>query len=202
MKEIKGIAPIIAATFNEQGEVDYEDLYNLVKHLIKGGCHAVTLFGIAGEYYKLSDNERAEMTKVVVKSCRDNGGTSIISVTDHSTELAVKQAKFYEEAGADCLMLLPPFFLKPGANYIYEHMKAVANAVKIPVMAQYAPEQTGVAIAPEVFCKLRKECPNIIYYKIECKPAGPYITNLMNLTDGEMKIFVGNAGFQLIECMD
>lgn len=40
------------------------------------------------------------------------------------------------------------------------------------------------------------------YYKIECKPAGPYVTNLMKLTDGKMKIFVGNAGFQLIECMD
>ena len=99
-------------------------------------------------------------------------------------------------------MLLPPFFLKPGAKYLYEHMKAIANAVKIPIMAQYAPEQTGVAIPPETFCRLEKECPNMIYYKIECKPAGPYVTNLMRLTDNKMKIFVGNAGFQLIECMD
>ena len=42
----------------------------------------------------------------------------------------------------------------------------------------------------------------MIYYKIECQPAWPYVTNLMKLTDGKMKIFVGNAGFQLIECMD
>ncbi len=99
-------------------------------------------------------------------------------------------------------MLLPPFFLKPGAKYLYEHMKAIANAIKIPIMAQYAPEQTGVAIQPKTFCKLEKECPNMLYYKIECKPAGPYITNLMNLTGDKIKIFVGNAGFQLIECMD
>ncbi len=202
IKEIKGIAPIIAATFKENGEVDYEDLYNLVKHLIDGGCHAVTLFGIAGEYYKLTDEERVQMTKTVVKACKENGGTSIISVTDHATENAVKSAKFFEECGADCLMMLPPFFLKPGAGYLYDHMKAVANAVNIPIMAQYAPEQTGVAIPPETFVKLEKECPNIIYYKIECKPAGPYVTNLMKLTDNKMKIFVGNAGFQLIECMD
>ncbi len=202
MKEIKGIAPIIATTFTENGEVDYEDLYNLVKHLIEGGCHAVTLFGIAGEYYKLSDEERVEMAKVVVKACKENNGTSIISVTDHATENAVKSAKLFEELGADCLMMLPPFFLKPGAGYLYEHMKAIANAVSIPIMAQYAPEQTGVAIPPETFVKLEKECPNIIYYKIECKPAGPYVSNLMKLTDNRMKIFVGNAGFQLIECMD
>lgn len=202
MTDIKGICPIIAAPFTKTGEVDYESLENLVKTLIKGGCHAVTLFGIAGEYYKLSDEEREKMAKVTVKAAKEAGGKTIISVTDHSTEVAAERAKFFEELGADCLMLLPPFFLKPGAKYLYEHMKAIANAVKIPIMAQYAPEQTGVAIQPETFCKLEKECPNMIYYKIECKPAGPYVTNLMNLTGGKMKIFVGNAGFQLIECMD
>ena len=202
MNEIKGICPIIATPFTENGEVDYESLDKLVKHLIHGGCHAVTLFGIAGEYYKLSDEERKKMVEVTVKAAKEAGGKTIISVTDHATEVAVKTAKFFEQAGADCLMLLPPFFLKPGAGYLYEHMKAIGNAVKIPIMAQYAPEQTGVAIAPEVFVKLQKECPNIIYYKIECKPAGPYVSNLMTLTDGNMKIFVGNAGFQIIECMD
>lgn len=202
MTDIKGICPIIAAPFTDSGEVDYESLEKLVKHLINGGCGAVTLFGIAGEYYKLSDEEREKMAKVTIKAAKEAGGKTIISVTDHSTEVAAARAKYFESLGADCLMLLPPFFLKPGAKYLYEHMKAIANAVKIPVMAQYAPEQTGVAIPPETFCKLEKECPNMIYYKIECKPAGPYVTSLMKLTDGKMKIFVGNAGFQLIECMD
>ena len=202
MVEIKGICPIIAATFHENGEVDYESLENLVKTLIKGGCHAVTLFGIAGEYYKLSDEERKKMVEVTVKAAKEAGGKTIISVTDHATEVAVKTAKFFEEAGADCLMLLPPFFLKPGAAYLYEHMKAIANAVSIPIMAQYAPEQTGVAIPPQTFINLEKECPNIMYYKIECKPAGPYVSELVRMTEGRMKIFVGNAGFQIIECMD
>lgn len=200
--DIRGICPIIAAPFTDDGEVDYESLENLIKTLIEGGCHAVTLFGIAGEYYKLTDDEKKQMVNVTVNTCKKYNGKCIISVTDHATENAVKTAKFFEEMGANCLMLLPPFFLKPGVGYLYEHMKAVANAVKIPVMAQYAPEQTGVALAPELFVKLQSECPNVIYYKIECKPAGPYVTNLMKLTDGKMKIFVGNAGFQLIECMD
>ena len=202
MVEIKGICPIIAATFHENGEVDYESLENLVKTLIQGGCHAVTLFGIAGEYYKLSDEERKKMVEVTVKAAKEAGGKTIISVTDHATEVAVKTAKFFEESGADCLMLLPPFFLKPGAAYLYEHMKAIANAVSIPIMAQYAPEQTGVAIPPQTFINLEKECPNIMYYKIECKPAGPYVSELVRMTEGRMKIFVGNAGFQIIECMD
>ena len=200
--DLHGICPIVAAPFTERGEVDYEDLQNLVTHLVRGGCHAVTLFGIAGEYYKLTDEERRRMAEVTVRAAKDAGGTSILSVTDHATENAVKQAKLYEDIGADCLMLLPPFFLKPGAAYLYDHMKAVAGAVSIPVMAQYAPEQTGVTIPPETFVRLEQERPNVMYYKIECKPAGPYVTKLMDLTGGRMKIFVGNAGFQIIECMD
>lgn len=202
MTEIKGICPIIAAPFKDDGEVDYESLENLIKTLVKGGCHGVTLFGIAGEYYKLSDEERTKMAEVSVKACHEVNGKIIISVTDHSTEVAVKRARFFEALGADCLMILPPFFLKPGTRWSYLHMKAIADAVKIPVMAQYAPEQTGVAIHPETFVELAEECPNIIYYKIECKPAGPYVSSLMRLTDNKMKIFVGNAGFQIIECMD
>ena len=202
MTEIKGICPIIATPFTKNGEVDYEDLYHLVKTLINGGCDAVTLFGIAGEYYKLTDEERKQMVKVTVEAARETCGKTIISVTDHATEVAVKTAKMFEEMGADCLMMLPPFFLKPGASYLYEHMKAIGNAVKIPVMAQYAPEQTSVAIPPETFVRLQSECSNIVYYKIECKPAGPYVTSLMKLTNGNMKIFVGNAGFQFIECSD
>lgn len=202
MDKIKGICPIIATPFTEKGEVDFESLHRLVTELVKGGCHAVTLFGIAGEYYKLTDEERSRMVDVTVDAAHTAGGKVIISVTDHATEVAVQRAVAFEQAGADCLMLLPPFFLKPGAGYLYEHMKAVGKAVSIPVMAQYAPEQTGVVISPETFCRLEKECPNVIYYKIECKPAGPYVTKLMELTDGRMNIFVGNAGFQMIECMD
>ena len=74
MIELKGICPIIATPFTENGEVDYEDLYSLVKTLIQGGCHAVTLFGIAGEYYKLSDEERKKMVEITVKAARENGG--------------------------------------------------------------------------------------------------------------------------------
>ncbi len=202
MEGIRGICPIIAAPFTDKGQVDYDSLANLVRVLVTGGCHAVTLFGIAGEYYKLSDEEALRMARVTTDTCRKYGGTSIISVTQHAAELAVERARAYEDLGADCLMVLPPFFLKPGAAALYEHMKAIAQAVRIPVMAQYAPEQTGVAIQPEIFARLNRECPNIRYYKIECKPAGGYVSSLLPQLREDARIFVGNAGYQFIECFD
>ena len=202
MPELKGICPIIATPFTAAGNVDYDSFRHLVHTLIVSGCHAVTLFGIAGEYYKLSDEESLRLVKITVDECRKNGGTSIISVTQHATELAVARARLYQDEGADCLMLLPPFFLKPGAAALYTHMKAIGQAVQIPVMAQYAPEQTGVAIQPNVYAKLFSEVPNICYYKIECKPAGGYISTLLKETENRIGVFVGNAGYQFIECFD
>ena len=198
---LKGMYPIIATPFNNDGSVDYEGFENVIKTLITGGCEGATLFGIAGEYYKLSADEKEKLAVLAVKTCHKYGGNAVISVTEHATEVACEQAKHFEALGADCLMLLPPFFLKPGAQAIYEHIKAVANSVKIPVMPQYAPEQTGVAISPETFIKLSSECPNIQYYKVECKPVGAYLTK-MHSQNENLGIFIGNAGYQLIEGFD
>ena len=164
MTTLKGICPIIATPFTRTGLVDYDSLRHEVEFMADHGCHGATLFGIAGEYYKLSDEEALNMVKVVTDVCRKKGMPSIISVTTHATELAVERAKLYQDMGADALMLLPPFFMKPGAGYIFNHMKQVCSAVNIPVVIQYAPEQTGLTIAPELLARIGTESPTDIYY--------------------------------------
>ncbi len=200
--EFKGICPAIVTPFTDHGDVDFESYRSLCKHLIAGGCHGITLFGIAGEYYKLNEIEEKQLIKITVEECRIGGVPSIISITRHATELAVKWAKYVEAEGADCLMLLPPFFLKPNGQQIYDHIKEVGQSVKIPIMVQYAPEQTGVAIDPAILNRLGKEVENINIYKIENKPSGKYISNMLKASEGKAKIFIGNAGFQMIEGLD
>ena len=143
------------------------------------------------------------MMRVVIDESHRHGVPVIVSDTRHSTANAIEFAKEIQAAGADCMMFLPPFFLKPGADLIYQHALAVAKSVPdLPIMMQYAPEQTGVAIAPNVFAKLTKEAPNVIYYKIECKPAGKYISSLLELLGDRVRVFAGNAGYQMLETFD
>lgn len=99
-------------------------------------------------------------------------------------------------------MVLPPFFLKPSAQGLFEHIKLVGQAVKVPIMVQYAPEQTGVSIDPAILNQLGKEVANISVFKIENKPSGKYISNLLKASDNKARIFIGNAGFQMIEGLD
>ena len=199
MLELKGIFPIVATPFTADGQIDWQGYDRLIRTLVRGGCHALTLFGIAGEYYKLADSERWQMAERLIALCREEGVPSIISVTDHATEVAVQTAKRFEKMGADSLMLLPPFFLKPGAAGIEHHIREVGQSVSIPIMVQYAPEQTGVAIAPEILGQIANDLPTVQDFKIESKPAGHYISRLLDLTGGKVRIHVGNAGYNMIE---
>ncbi|MDA3960116.1 MAG: dihydrodipicolinate synthase family protein [Planctomycetota bacterium] len=200
MSQLTGILPIIATPFTADGQLDEASLDKLVRHLGAIGCHGVTGFGIASEFYKLSDAERVTSAEIIIAAARASSVPSILSVTDHATVTAVATAKRWQAMGADALMLLPPYFLKPGAAAIAAHIRAVAAAVDIPVVLQYAPEQTGVAIAPEVFIDIVKDHPNAAWLKVECKPPGSYINRLMDLADGGLTVHVGNAGLNMVEC--
>ena len=89
---IKGICPIVAAPFAKDETVDYDSLRNLVATLAKGGCHALTLFGIAGEYYKLNEAEQREMMRVTIDEAHRHNVPVIVSDTRHSTANAIEFA--------------------------------------------------------------------------------------------------------------
>ena len=154
---LKGIVPIIATTFAADESIDYASFRRELQYMKKAGCQGATLFGIAGEYYKLTDAECEKLIDVTVDECKRLNLPSVISCTPHSTAAAVARAKRIEAAGADCMMMLPPFFLKPAGKELMDHIRAVTRAVKIPVMLQYAPEQTGVGIPPEQLAALGRE---------------------------------------------
>ncbi len=197
--DISGICPIAPAVFHADGAFDFAGYRRCCEKMIGLGADALTLFGIAGEYCKLDRDEEERLIGETVEVCHAKGVPSIVSNTRHSTEVAVKWARRIEAAGADCMMVLPPFFLKPGGKALFDHLDALCSSVSIPLMFQYAPEQTGVAIPPEMLAKLAAEHENLLHFKIECKPPGAYISKLRSLLDDRRKIFVGNAGFQMIE---
>ncbi len=197
--EIQGICPIAPAVYDDSGAVDLRDYRNCCGKLIALGAQSLTLFGIAGEYYKMDENEEESLIDATVEVCHKNNSGCIISNTKHSTESALRRAKRIEESGADCMMVLPPFFLKPGGAALFEHIDALCGSVRIPLMFQYAPDQTGVSIAPDILVRLAQKHANLKYFKIECKPPGAYVSALMKQLPSGCRIFVGNAGFQMIE---
>ena len=197
--EIKGICPSAPAVYHGDGSVDYAGYEKCCASLIALGAQALTLFGIAGEYYKMDTDEEKKLIASSVKACHENNAPVIISNTKHSTISAIRRAKEIEDSGADCMMVLPPFFLKPAGAELFDHLDALCDSVKLPLMIQYAPDQTGVAIPVDTLAELAKRHDNLLYFKIECKPPGAYIAALSKKLPAGRKIFIGNAGFQMIE---
>lgn len=197
---LNGVIPVAAAPFTESGAVDFEGLKALVNFQIRAGAGGIALFGFATEFYKLSETEKLQMLKVA----RDTAGDRIplvASVTEQSTELAVRIAREYEAGGADTLMVLPPFIIPAGKNGFVRHVQTVAKAVHIPVMVQYSPAETGVAIEAEVLADMMAGAENLRYLKVESKPPGPMITAIRNKSHSQLGIFVGYAGLQMLDAM-
>ena len=188
----------MAATFTSSGTLDEDSFQSLIRHLIATNASALTLFGLATEFYKLADSDRAQLQKLLLaETSHSESVAGIISITDHSWEVACQRAHNAEAQGADALMLLPPYFLGPSEDAILEHLKRVISSVNIPVIVQYAPVQTGVRISPDVFLKLRDALPNADFIKVEAQPPGRYVSQLVERSQGKLKSLVGYAGMQM-----
>jgi len=199
--DLKGVYPILATPFSGEGDIAYDDIENLTEKLVRGGVHGLLLFGFASEFYKLTDEEREKIAEVVIGTVNKRIPV-VVSITDHSTEVAVKKAKVVERMGADALMILPPFLLGTSDRDVYEHIVAVGEAVNIPVVIQYSPGDTGVAIDVSVFLKAGEEVSNVQYLKVESQPSGVMISEIEKRSEGRIKCFVGNAGFQMLDALE
>ncbi|MDL2271500.1 dihydrodipicolinate synthase family protein [Desulfovibrio sp. OttesenSCG-928-I05] len=200
MKVIQGVCPVIAGPFTQNGDVDYAGLEALVRHLIGIGAHGMTLFGIASEFHKLTDREKEEMAERFLAIIKPSPAFSMLSVTDHSTEVAVRRARHYQAMGADCLMLLPPFFLGPNVDHIRRHMHAVLEAVEIPVLVQYAPGETKLVIPVEEMAGIAAKYPHA-HFKIEPNPPMDYIRALLALAP-DSRILLGYAGLYMLDVLE
>lgn len=198
--KIQGVNPIAALPFTSRGDVDYTSFGRLLEHLAGTGADGLTLFGIASEFSKLEDGERARLTTQFLSDLSGSGMYRALSITDHSTEVAVKRAQSYQKQGADALMLLPPFFLQPGPDAIRHHIFSVLDAVDIPVMVQYAPGETGLSITPEQLSEVAERYPHAVF-KIECNPPVDYTRTFLQLAP-QARVMNGYAGLYMLAMLE
>jgi dihydrodipicolinate synthase/N-acetylneuraminate lyase len=201
-KAVAGVCPVLAVPFLQDGTVDLDGFRSLVAHLGGTGASALSLFGLASEFHKLTDAEREQLAEALLDHTRTHPTVAaLISVTDHATEVAVQRARGYAAAGADALMVLPPFFLDPPKAAVIAHLDAILDAVPIPVVVQYAPAQTGWTAEPELWAQLRSRHENLALVKVEAQPPGRYIAALRAASEDAVGALVGYAGVQLPDAL-
>lgn len=195
-KDLKGSFAVAFTPFFENGDVDYEQYEKQIQNLSQV-ADGIVMYGMTSEYHKTTDAEKEELTGILLNVLKDLPCISVLSVTDWSTEVAVRRARHYEELGVDALMLMPPFYYAPHIDEIRHHMKSVVEAVRIPVLIQYAPLATKMILPAEELVAMSEQYPNAAF-KIEYRPAVEFMKQFFKLKP-DMPIMTGWAGLDIID---
>ena len=160
---LQGSMVALVTPMNPDGTVDYKRLAALIDWQIEQGTHCLVAVGTTGESATLSMQEHSEVIRYFVQHVK--GRVPVIAGTGaNNTTEAIKLTQDAKDAGADCALLVAPYYNKPPQEGLYQHYKTIAEAVAIPQMLYNVPGRTVVDIAQETVERLA-DIDNIVSIK-------------------------------------
>lgn len=148
----------------KNGRVDEKKLRELIDFQIKNGSSGIVPCGTTGESATLNFDEHEKVIEITIDHV--NKRVPVIAGTgSNSTEEAIMLTKQAASAGADASLQVSPYYNRPTQKGLYEHFKAIAQSVKIPIILYNIAGRTGVNIEPETIAKLATDCKNIVAVK-------------------------------------
>jgi 4-hydroxy-tetrahydrodipicolinate synthase len=163
MKPIFGSIVALVTPLFEDGSVDYDSLRKLIDWHIAEGTNCIGVVGTTGESPTVSVEEHCEIIRVAVEQAA--GRVPIMAGAGaNSTAEAIELSKFAKKVGADCTLQVVPYYNKPTQEGIYQHFKAIVEAVDIPVVLYNVPGRTVADMLPETTLRLA-QLPGVIGVK-------------------------------------
>lgn len=201
MTELRGCIPILCTPFHDDLSIDLDSLQREIEWVLAEGASGVATLALASEGYKLTDAERDKVASAVVAAV---GGRVpvVVSADGPGHSIAVDRAVRAQSLGASALMVLPPYFVAPDQQNLYDYYRQIGEAVSIPVMIQDAPQLTKVSMSPSLWARLATDVETIRYVKAEGTPGGPVITETLRLSDGRLAMFCGWGGLGAIDAFE
>ena len=149
----------------KDGKVDEATFMSLLRRQIRCGMDACVPVGTTGESATLSHSEHKQCIEMAVSVCKGSKTKVLAGAGSNATSEAIELAKFAQECGADGILCVSPYYNKPSQEGLYQHYKAVANSVEIPLVLYNVPSRTGVNIETSTAIRLFEEVPNITAIK-------------------------------------
>ena len=172
----------------KNGKVDWQSLESLVEFHIQNGTNGIVPCGTTGESATLDHTEHHDVIKAVVKAVKKR--IPVIAGTgSNSTQEAIDLTIGAERAGADGALLISPYYNRPMQEGIYQHYKAVAASVGIPLIVYNIPARTGSKIEPETLARL-SEIKNIAGVK-EATGSVDQAIDVIRLCGDRLAVFSG-----------
>lgn len=164
MSLFEGAGVALVTPMNADGSVNYEKLEELIEFQIAGHTDAIIICGTTGEASTLTNEEHLECIRFCCEVTKKR--IPVIAGTgSNCTNSAVYLSQKAEEAGADGLLVVTPYYNKCTQNGLKAHFSQIAEAVNVPIILYNIPGRTGVKIAPETVVSLCRDVDNIIGVK-------------------------------------
>ncbi|MFA5725177.1 MAG: 4-hydroxy-tetrahydrodipicolinate synthase [Candidatus Omnitrophota bacterium] len=194
----KGSIVAIVTPFSVEGAkstVDEKKLRELIEFQIKNGTAGIVPCGTTGESATLSFEEHEQVIEVTIAQVRKR--VPVIAGTgSNSTAEAILLTKHAASAGADASLQVSPYYNRPTQKGLYEHFKAVADSVDIPIILYNIASRTGVNIEPETIARLAADCKNIAGVK-EASGNLEQMSRIKALCPPNFKLISGDDGLTL-----
>ncbi len=159
----RGSIVAIVTPFRDS-KIDEKKLRDLIEFHIKNGTSGIVPCGTTGESATLSFQEHDRVIEINIEQVKKR--IPVIAGTgSNSTEEAIMLTRHAAKAGADASLQVSPYYNRPTQKGLYEHFKAVAESVNIPIILYNIASRTGVNIEPETIAKLAHDCKNIVGVK-------------------------------------
>jgi 4-hydroxy-tetrahydrodipicolinate synthase len=184
-----------SASGGKDGKVDEQKLRDLIDWQIKNGTSGIVPCGTTGESATLSFDEHDRVIEVTIDQVKKR--VPVIAGTgSNSTEEAIMLTRHAEKAGADASLQVSPYYNRPTQKGLYEHFKAIAASVKIPIILYNIASRTGVNIEPETIAKLARDCKNIVGVK-EASGSLDQMSRIKQLCGPEFQLISGDDSLTL-----
>lgn len=155
LHSITGYMPAVPTPFDESGAVDHDALRRFCEWQIRKGASALVVCGTTGESASLTDKEQYEVIEAAVKTAKKRVPV-IAGAGSNSTKHAIELSQSAQEAGADALLSVVPYYNKPSQTGLHDHFMAILETVTLPTILYDVPSRSACGLSDATIERIAK----------------------------------------------
>jgi 4-hydroxy-tetrahydrodipicolinate synthase len=193
-KFLCGSYPPLLTPFRN-GQLDLRKFAELAERQVREGSHGVVVCGTTGEPSSLTTDERTELARVAVEVVAKR--VPVVAATgSQSFAETVELTKQAENAGADAILVVTPYYCKPSQRGLVEYFVSVAQRTALPFLIYHIPGRAAVSVTPATVLRIAERCPNLVGIKHASNDL-EFVTKLLTDLGPEFRIFCGLEALSL-----
>ena len=165
MTQFGRLLTAMATPFDASGALDLRQATRLAEALFASGTEGLVVCGTTGEAPALTDHEKLALLEATVDVAHRHGAPVIAGTTTYNTAESIEMSREAERLGVDGILGTVPYYNNPPQEGLYQHFRAIANAVNLPVILYNIPSRSPRNMEASTTLRLARDVPNIVGVK-------------------------------------